>query len=337
MHRTEIGQPSIFAMQVALAALWKSWGVEPSAIVGHSVGEIAAACIAGIFPHRRSGPDYRAARPSHGVVRTRRRNDARRWVARGEAVALIARHDRTVTISAFNGPRSITLSGPRRSLEAMAAELEAQGAFARLVKVDHPFHHPLMRPASEALEAELADIKPQAGAIPFFSTVTGERCEGESCDAAYWARGIREPVRFASAVGALADFGVDVWLELNAHPALAHATQECLTTRGTKAPIISSVRRDREFESMLESAMDLHRRGCSARFFGDDTFAASSLAACLRLGKDALVERNQRCARRPPRTGRPRVCSISGLPRAMPTWVVRLDSRHMAFSERSQG
>ena len=85
-----------------------------------------------------------------------------------------------------------------------------------------------MRPASEALETALADLKPQPETIPFFSTVTGDRCAGESCDAAYWGRGIREPVRFASAVGALADFGVDVWLELNAHPALAHSTQECL-------------------------------------------------------------------------------------------------------------
>ena len=85
-------------------------------------------------------------------------------------------------------------------------------------------------------------------------------------NAAYWARGIREPVRFASAVNALADFGVDVWLELNAQPALAHSTQECLTTRGIKVPVISSVRRDREFESMLEAAMDLHRAGVPLDF-----------------------------------------------------------------------
>ncbi|HMI00067.1 MAG TPA: type I polyketide synthase, partial [Bradyrhizobium sp.] len=252
MHRTEIGQPSIFAMQVALAALWKSWGVEPSAIVGHSVGEIASACVAGIFSLEEAA---RIVALRARLMESCGRGEGTMLavgLSEDEALALITRHDRTVTISAFNGPRSITLSGPRVSLETIAAELEAQGAFARLVRVDHPFHHPLMRPAAEALEAELADIKPQPGTIPFFSTVTGERCDGESCHAAYWARGIREPVRFASAVNALADFGVDVWLELNAQPALAHSTQECLTTRGTKVAVISSVRRDREFESMFE-------------------------------------------------------------------------------------
>ena len=149
----------------------------------------------------------------------------------------------------------------------MAAELEAQGAFARLVRVDHPFHHPLMRPASEALEAALADLKPQPETHSVLQHGDGERCAGESCDAAYWGRGIRQPVRFASAVDALADFGVDVWLELNAHPALAHSTQECLTARGTKAPVISSVRRERELESMLEDGDgSASRRRCRSIF-----------------------------------------------------------------------
>ncbi|PYJ07627.1 MAG: beta-ketoacyl synthase, partial [Verrucomicrobia bacterium] len=330
MYRTEIGQPSIFAMQVALAALWKSWGVEPSAIVGHSVGEIAAACVAAIFSIEEAA---RIVALRARLMESCGRGEGA-MLAVGlpeeEALALIARHDRTVTISAFNGPRSITLSGPRVSLEAMAAELEAQGAFARLVKVDHPFHHPLMRPASEALESALADIKPQAGAIPFFSTVTGERCEGESCDAAYWGRGIREPVRFASAVGALADFGVDVWLELSAHPALAHSTQECLTTRGTKAPIISSVRREREFESMLESAMDLHGAGVSLDFSAmTPSRHLLSLPAYAwektRWWNETSDARDGRLA-----PGGRGLFDIR-LPRAMPTWVVRLDSRHMAF------
>ncbi len=182
-------------MQVALATLWKSWGVEPSAIVGHSVGEIAAACVAGIFSLEEAAQIVaQRARLMESCGRGEGTMLAV-GLPEEEALALIARHDRTVTISAINGPRSITLSGSRTSLEAMAAELEAQGAFARLVRVDHPFHHPLMRPASEALEAALSDFKPRVGTIAFFSTVTGERCSGESCDAAYWGRGIREPVR----------------------------------------------------------------------------------------------------------------------------------------------
>ena len=168
MSRTEIGQPSIFAMQVALAALWKSWGVQPSAIVGHSVGEIAAACIAGIFSIEEAARIVAVrARLMEGCAR----GDGTMLAVglpENEAVALIARHDRTVTISAFNGPRSITLSGPRVSLEAIAAELEAQGAFARLVRVDHPFHHPLMRPASEALGSGARRSQTAAGRNSFF-------------------------------------------------------------------------------------------------------------------------------------------------------------------------
>ena len=330
MHRTEIGQPSIFALQIALAKLWKSWGVEPSAIVGHSVGEIAAACVAGIFSLDE------AARII--ALRARLMEECGRGqgtmlalgLPKDNALALIARHDRTVTISALNGPQSITLSGPRISLEAIAAEVEAQDGFARLVKVDHPFHHPLMAPAADALEAELADLKPQPSEIPFFSTVIGDRCAGEECDADYWARGIRQPVLFASAVGALADFGVDLWLELNAHPALAHATQECLSARGIKAPVVSSARRERELESMLEAAMDLHRAGVSLDF-------AAMTPSRHRLGLPAYAWEKARWWNEASdaRDGR---LAAGGrgffdvrLPTATPTWIVRLDSRHMAF------
>src|SRR5688572_21356943 len=110
----------------------------------------------------------------------------------------------------------------------MLAELEPQGVFARLVRVDHPFHHPLMQPASEALEEALADLVPQADTVPFFSTVTGGRCPGATCNAVHWGRGVRQPVQFAPAVSALAGFGIDVWLEIGAHPALVHSLKECL-------------------------------------------------------------------------------------------------------------
>ena len=330
MHRTEIGQPSIFAMQIALAALWKSWGVEPSAIVGHSVGEIAASCVAGVF----SLDD--AARII--ALRARLMENCGRGqgtmlavgLPEDEASALSARHDRTVTVSAVNGPRSVTLSGPRLSLEAIAAEIEARDGFARLVKVDHPFHHPLMAPAADALEGELTDLKPRSSQIPFFSTVTGDRCPGENCDAAYWARGIRQPVLFASAVGALADFGVDLWLELNAHPALAHATQECLAGRGIKAPVISSVRRERELESMLEAAMDLHRAGVPLEF--SQMTPSRHLLTLPAYGWEKARWWNEASDAREGRlSAGGRGLFDVRLPTASPTWIVRLDSRHMAF------
>lgn len=101
-----------------------------------------------------------------------------------------------------------------------------------------------MRPASEDLETAIAGPwRSQTDTIPFFSTVTGERCAGETCGPEHWGRGVRQPVQFAPAVNALADFGVDVWLEIGAHPALVHSINECLAARGTKAPVFSSARR----------------------------------------------------------------------------------------------
>lgn len=331
MSRTEIAQPAIFAMQMGLSELWKSWGVEPAAIVGHSVGEIAAACAAGMFSLEEGARII--------ALRGRFMGDcaagAGTMLAVGlneeEATALIARHDRTASIAAFNGPRSLTISGTRASLEAMIAELEPQGVFARLVRVDHPFHHALMQPAADNLKEALADLKPGATKVPFFSTVTGQACEGESCTAQHWANGVRQAVMFAPAVNALADFGVDVWLEISAHPALVHSIQECLTARGgAKMPVLSSTRREREHESLLESAMDLHR-ACVPLNFAAMTPSRHQLPLPAyawektRWWSESNDWREGRLA-----SGGRGLLDFK-MPRATPTWIGRLDNRHMAF------
>ncbi len=330
MQRTEIAQPAIFAMQVSLAELWKSWGITPAAIVGHSVGEIAAACVAGVFSLEE------AARII--VLRARFMDGCARGegtmlalgLGEDEARALIARHDRTVTIAAINGPRSLTLAGARISLEAMLAEMEPQGVFARLVRVDHPFHHPLMQPASEELEEALANLVPHADTVPFFSTVTGGHCPGETCNAVHWGRGVRQPVQFASAVNALAEFGVDAWLEIGAHPALVHSLKECLAGRSDKLPVLASMRREREQESLMETAMDLYRAGVPLNF---SAMTASRRLLSLpayawdksRWWHEASDWREGRLAR-----GGRGLLDIR-LSRATPTWTARLDARHMAF------
>ena len=330
MQRTAISQPAIFAMQMALAALWQSWGVRPSAVVGHSVGEVAAACVAGILTleqavqvivlRGRFMDECAAAGGSMLAV----------GMSPDEALAVIARHDIAVSIAAFNGPRSLTLSGLKASLEAIAAELEAKGVFARFLQVSHPFHHAMMQPAADALNAALEGLKPQVAKLPFFSTVTGLRLAGPTCAASHWSRGVRQPVEFAPAIKALAEFGVDVWLEIGAHPALVRAMQECLGEGASKATVVASVRREREHQSLLDTALDLHLAGVvldfkaltpSRRHLTLPVYAWDKS----RWWNESFEMREGRLA-----PGGRGLLDIR-LARSTPTWISRLDNRHMAF------
>lgn len=328
--QTEIGQPAIFAMQVSLAALWKSKGITPAAIVGHSVGEVAAACVAGILSLEEGARII--------VLRARLMNECARGegtmlavgLTEEEAKAVIARHDRTVSIAAFNGPKSLTLSGTKVSLEAIRAELDPQGVFARFVRVDHPFHHAMMQPAADGLAKNLAGLKPRSETIPFFSTVTGQRADGTDCVAAYWGSGIRQAVQFVPAVNAVADFGVDLWLEISSHPALSISIQECLAARSEKAPVVPSARREREHDAFLESVLSLHRAGVVVDFSAlTPSRELLSLPAYAwnkaRWWHESAELRNGRLA-----PGGKGLLDMR-LPRATPTWLTRLDSRHMAY------
>lgn len=330
VQQTEIGQPAIFAMQVSLAALWKSKGITPSAIVGHSVGEIAAACVAGILSLEEGARVI--------VLRARLMHECARGdgtmlavgLAEEEAAALIARHDRTISIAAFNGPKSLTLSGPRLALEAIQHELDGKGVFARFVRVDHPFHHAMMQPAANALTRQLAGLKPRAEQIPFFSTVTGSKVRGTTCTAAYWGRGIRQPVQFLQAVNAVAEFGAEVWLEISSHPALALSLQECLGARGEKAAVTSSTRREREHEAFQEAALALHRAGVTVDFaaFTPSRELLALPAYAWNKARWWHEPAEMRSARLSP--GGRGLLEIR-LPRATPTWQARLDNRHMAY------
>lgn len=330
IQQTEIAQPAIFAMQLGLVALWKSLGVEPTAVFGHSVGEVAAACVAGILPLEE------AARVI--VLRARFMNECARGegtmlavsLSEEEAEAVIARHDTTVSIAAFNGPRSLTLAGVKSSLEAIRAELEPQNIFARFVKVDHPYHHAMMQPAADRLNKDLSDISPQEETLPFFSTVTGDRCSGKDCVAAHWGRGIRQSVQFVKAVNAVADFGVDVWLEISSHPALSISITECLTARGLKGQVTASTRRDREHESYLEAALELHRGGVVLDFSA--MTPSREFLSLPAYPFDRARWWNECGELREARLGSGGKGLLdSRQPRATPTWTTRLDGRHMAF------
>ncbi len=330
LAETEVGQPAIFAMQLALCELWKSRGIKPSAIAGHSVGELAAACVAGILT---LGEAARIivirAQVMSGCARL---TGAMLAVGLDEAGAkdLIARHDPATSIAAFNGPKSLTIAGLRTSLEPMAAELEKREVFNRFVRVQHPFHHALMQPAADALTAALADLRPRKETIPFFSTVTGVRCSGEDCTASYWGAGIRQAVQFVSAVKSMATENIDVWLEISCHPALAISIQECLAEAGKKAPVVSSTRREREEEAAVEAALDLHRLGVAV------DFAAMTPSRKL-LPLPAYPWKKERWWHEPSDMRHSRLAPGGRglldvrLPRAQPAWIAHLDERHLGY------
>ena len=213
----------------------------------------------------------------------------------------------------------------------MLAELEPQGVFARLVRVDHPFHHPLMQPASEELEEALADLEPQPDTVPFFSTVTGDRCPGETCDAGPLGPR-RAAARAVCAGGECAGRIRRGCVAGNRRASRAGPFHSGMSGRAAaaKAPVFSSTRREREHESLLETAMDLHRAGVPLDFAAmTPSRRLLSLPAYAwdksRWWNEASDWREGRLA-----PGGRGLLDIR-LPRATPTWTARLDGRHMAF------
>ncbi len=233
INDTNIAQPAIFGLQVALAELWKSWGVQPSKVVGHSVGEVAAAYVAGIY----------SLEDAVKVIyhRSRLQNTTQgqgKMIAVGmssrEARELIGNHAAAVQIAAVNSSNLVTIAGETAPLMEIEAKLKADGTFHRVLPVDYPFHTHIMDPIRDELLEVLADIKPRPAQIPFISTVTGGVYQAESMDASYWWANVRNPVLFAPAMKNIVRGGDALFLELGPHPALRNPLDDALQVSGVK-------------------------------------------------------------------------------------------------------
>jgi len=263
MGETEVAQPTTFALQVALAALWRSWGIERGAIVGHSAGEVAAACVAGAL----SLPD--AVQVIFHRSRLQQRASGKgKMAAVGlpleEVQRLLADYPGRVSIAAVNSPTSVTLSGDADALAEIVGSLEEKLVFCRFLRVDVPYHSHHMEAFRDELAQSLAAIDARPTTTDFFSTVTGDVLDGRGIDAAYWWQNVREPVYFAAAVDRLIDAGHRVFLELSPHPVLAGTISECLVHRKEKGTILPSLRRQEpERAVMLGSLGALYTLGYS--------------------------------------------------------------------------
>lgn len=229
LSRIDVIQPVLVALAIAYAELLRSVGVEPDAVVGHSMGEVAAAAIAGAL-------DLDQAMQ---VVSARSR--LMRRVSGQGAMALVdlpmaeldgrlAGVKDRVSAAASNGPRSSVISGAPEAVAEVMAGLERDGVFCRLVKVDVASHSPQMEPLAAELATALSGLTPACAGVPIYSTALGRRAEGQAFDASYWARNLREPVLFSTAVGQLAEAGVTVFLELGPHPILLPSVQQTAPT-----------------------------------------------------------------------------------------------------------
>ncbi|MFI7195819.1 SDR family NAD(P)-dependent oxidoreductase [Nocardia nova] len=240
LNRVDVVQPALWAVMVSLARVWQSLGVPVGAVVGHSQGEIAAACVAGVL----SIAD--AAR----VVAVRSRV-LRRLAGSGGMAAVDAPEDAVrrmllpgIDIAAVNGPQSIVVSGEVRSLETFAAAAEGAGLRVRRLAVDYAGHSPQIDILEAELREALGHIAPRATETAFYSTVTGSRIDAADLDTAYWISNLRRPVLFEQAVGALLADGYRGFLEVSPHPVLAAAvTDTAAVVHDGSVAALASIRR----------------------------------------------------------------------------------------------
>ncbi|WP_236005598.1 type I polyketide synthase, partial [Amycolatopsis pittospori] len=256
LDRVDVVQPVLFAVLVSLAKLWRHHGVEPAAVVGHSQGEIAAACVAGAL----SLED--AAR----VVTLRSRLIAEVLAGRGGMVSVaepveavrtrIERWAGRISVAAVNGPASTVVSGEPGALAELVAACTAETVRAKTIPVDYASHSAQVTDIRERLLEALAPITPLAPEIPILSTVTGEWVDRPAFDAEYWYTNLRETVRFGDAVKTLTSQGYQAFIEVSPHPVLTMGIEEIADDRA----VLGTLRRD-EPGRFSRSLAEAHNHG----------------------------------------------------------------------------
>ncbi|MEU2057566.1 SDR family NAD(P)-dependent oxidoreductase [Streptomyces bungoensis] len=256
VNQTRITQPALVALELALAALWESWGVTATAVMGHSVGEVAAAIHAGVLS-REDGLTLIAHRarlmqstePGGMLSVPGDPADARAWADEAE-----------VDVAAVNGPASVVLAGPKDRLAALAARLTEQGVRSRELTVSHAFHSRLMDPVLEEFRAAVAPLSFHVPRIPVIANVTGAEAGEDTYDADYFVRHIRQPVLFHDGAAALAELGVDVLLEVGPDRTLVNLVRAAgLTPAGGGVPSLHRGGADRA--QLLAAARHLYEHG----------------------------------------------------------------------------
>ncbi|OSC39377.1 sulfolipid-1 biosynthesis phthioceranic/hydroxyphthioceranic acid synthase [Mycobacterium decipiens] len=260
-------QPTLFAMQVALAATIKSYGVAPGAVIGHSLGEVAAAVVAGAL-----------SLEDGARVICRRSRLCTRIAGIGAMAAvelpaqqvrqeLTSRGAKDVVIAVVTSPQSTVIGGAAQTIRDLIAAWEERDVLAREVAVDVASHTPQVDPILDELSHVLADISPRTPQVPYYSATLFDPRERPACDARYWVDNLRHAVRFSAAVRAALEDGHRVFGELSPHPLLTRAVEQTAASHDTPVAAVAAMRRDQPLpHGLIEFMANLHNAGAAVDF-----------------------------------------------------------------------
>ncbi|WP_455709607.1 type I polyketide synthase [Micromonospora echinofusca] len=244
LDRVDVVQPVLFAVMVSLAALWRSYGVEPAAVVGHSQGEIAAAVVAGALTLDDGARVVALRSRAIAAGLAGRGGMASVAAPRADVEARLARWGERISVAAVNGPAATVVSGEPDALRELLAACEADGVRMRMIPVDYASHSAQVEAIRDELLSVLADVRPRSADVPLYSTLTGAVADTATLDADYWYANLRGTVRFEEAIDRLLADGHDVLVEISPHPVLGMGVREILDRADAPAALVASLRRD---------------------------------------------------------------------------------------------
>ncbi|MFC9250759.1 amino acid adenylation domain-containing protein [Amycolatopsis thailandensis] len=261
LDRVDVVQPVLWAVMLGLAELWISVGVRPAAVLGHSQGEIAAACVAGALSLE-DGAKVVALRSKIASRLAGKGGGLWLPLSADRVEALLRRWPDRLWVAVMNGPESTVITGDVPALEELAARCTRDGIDFRTFSAAYASHSPRVEVLYEPLMEALAGIAPRTAKIPFYSTVDVAAVDGTTLDAEYWYRNMRAPVRFDPAVRLLLAAGYDVFVEPSAHLVLGNAVRDIAGSAGIEATITGTLRRDHgSLRQFLSAAAGLHVAG----------------------------------------------------------------------------
>ena len=269
IHQTTYTQPALFAFEYALAEMWRSWGIQPQAVIGHSVGEYVAACVAGVFSLE-EGLRLIAERarlmgglPQNGTM-------AAVFAEAARVAEALKPYQEKISIAATNGPENTVISGKTSAVQTVLDELAKHGIASKPLTVSHAFHSPLMDPILDAFEAAARRVRFNAPRINLISNLTGGNLDaGKTPDAKYWREHLRADVKFASGMESLAALGIDAFIEIGPSPLLLGMGKRCLPE--SNAAWLPSLRQGQDdWQILLDSLGKLYIQGVDIDWTGFD-------------------------------------------------------------------